>query len=310
MENEEQLLKTRFEFRSFLDYLSKERHYSINTVNSYRHDIAAFINFLNDNSIDYREVTVDIVRSYILELTVTSHSKATIKRKLSSLKHYYRFLFIRKYIENDVFELVSSPKAEKKLPDFLTTNEIDFLFDENKKRTDELAIRDQAILELLYASGLRASELINLTLQSVDMKNRIIRVFGKGSKERMVPFSKTARAAMTEYLDNCRPKLVEITSGVNAFFVNSNGGKLTYRGLEYILSEIEKKTGVYLKLHPHMLRHSFATHLLNEGADLRTIQELLGHESIGTTQIYTHITYNEMKSTYDRSFPRARKKRF
>lgn len=206
--------------------------------------------------------------------------------------------------------MISSPKGEKKLPDFLTTNEIDLLLDENKKRTDELADRDQAILELLYASGLRASELINLTLQDINMRERIIRVFGKGSKERIVPFSKTARCAIEQYMQESRPKLLTNNpKGENHIFLNSHGEKLTYRGLEYILSEVEKKTGIYLKLHPHKLRHSFATHLLNEGADLRTIQELLGHESIGTTQIYTHVTYSEMKNTYDKSFPRARKRR-
>lgn len=311
MEKEEQLLNTRLEFKSFIDYLRNERCYSENTVKSYQKDIAKFLIFLNDNSIDYREITIDIIRSYILELTITHHSKATIKRIISALKHYYKFLYLRKYINQDVFELISSPKGEKKLPDFLTTNEIDLLLDENKKRTDELADRDQAILELLYASGLRASELINLTLQDINMRERIIRVFGKGSKERIVPFSKTARCAIEQYMQESRPKLLTNNpKGENHIFLNSHGEKLTYRGLEYILSEVEKKTGIYLKLHPHKLRHSFATHLLNEGADLRTIQELLGHESIGTTQIYTHVTYSEMKNTYDKSFPRARKRRF
>ena len=309
MEREEQLLKNRVEYRSFIDYLADERRYSINTVNSYKKDVSSFLLFLNDNSIDYREITVEIVRSYILELTVTNHSKATIKRKLSALKHYYRFLFNRHFIENDVFELISSPKSGKKLPDFLTANEINYLFDANSKRNDELALRDQAILELLYASGLRVSELVSLTLQDVDIKNRIMRIIGKGNKERIVPFSKTAQTAMSSYLKTLRPKLIaRKTCTENAFFLNARGEKLTYRGLEYILTEIEKKNGIYLKLHPHKLRHSFATHLLNEGADLRTIQELLGHESIGTTQIYTHITYNEMKDTYDRNFPRARKR--
>ncbi|MDY5248634.1 MAG: tyrosine recombinase XerC [Bacilli bacterium] len=299
------------EVEDFLTYLEKERRFSLHTVESYKEDVSFFVGFLSDNKKSVKEVDVALIRGYLLELTNSGLSKSTIKRNIAALKHFYKFLFLRNYISNEPFELITSPKQEEKLPDFLSDDEIVQLLEANRRRTDELSSRDQAILELMFASGLRASEVVNLTLQSLYLRERIIRVFGKGKKERIVPFTNSCRECLEEYLNVTRRKLLDKNvnrSKENHVFLNSRGEKLTNRGLEYIMEEIEKKTGCYMKLHPHKLRHSFATSLLSKGADLRTIQEFMGHESIGTTQVYTHVTYSEMKSVYDKAFPRAKKK--
>ena len=299
------------EVEDFLTYLEKERRFSLHTVESYKEDVSFFVGFLSDNKKSVKEVDVALIRGYLLELTNSGLSKSTIKRNIAALKHFYKFLFLRNYITNEPFELITSPKQEEKLPDFLSDDEIVQLLEANRRRTDELSSRDQAILELMFASGLRASEVVNLTLQSLYLRERIIRVFGKGKKERIVPFTNSCRECLEEYLNVTRRKLLDKNvnrSKENHVFLNSRGEKLTNRGLEYIMEEIEKKTGCYMKLHPHKLRHSFATSLLSKGADLRTIQEFMGHESIGTTQVYTHVTYSEMKSVYDKAFPRAKKK--
>ena len=299
------------EVEDFLTYLEKERRFSLHTVESYKEDVSFFVGFLSDNKKSVNEVDVVLIRGYLLELTNSGLSKSTIKRNIAALKHFYKFLFLRNYISNEPFELITSPKQEEKLPDFLSDDEIVQLLEANRRRTDELSSRDQAILELMFASGLRASEVVNLTLQNLYLRERIIRVFGKGKKERIVPFTNSCRECLEEYLNVTRRKLLDKNvnrSKENHVFLNSRGEKLTNRGLEYIMEEIEKKTGCYMKLHPHKLRHSFATSLLSKGADLRTIQEFMGHESIGTTQVYTHVTYSEMKSVYDKAFPRAKKK--
>lgn len=299
------------EVEDFLTYLEKERRFSLHTVESYKEDVSFFVGFLSDNKKSVKEVDVALIRGYLLELTNSGLSKSTIKRNIAALKHFYKFLFLRNYISNEPFELITSPKQEEKLPDFLSDDEIVQLLEANRRRTDELSSRDQAILELMFASGLRASEVVNLTLQSLYLRERIIRVFGKGKKERIVPFTNSCRECLEEYLNVTRRKLLDKNvnrSKENHVFLNSRGEKLTNRGLEYIMEEVEKKTGCYMKLHPHKLRHSFATSLLSKGADLRTIQEFMGHESIGTTQVYTHVTYSEMKSVYDKAFPRAKKK--
>lgn len=299
------------EVEDFLTYLEKERRFSLHTVESYKEDVSFFVGFLSDNKKSVNEVDVALIRGYLLELTNSGLSKSTIKRNIAALKHFYKFLFLRNYISNEPFELITSPKQEEKLPEFLSDDEIVQLLEANRRRTDELSSRDQAILELMFASGLRASEVVNLTLQSLYLRERIIRVFGKGKKERIVPFTNSCRECLEEYLNVTRRKLLDKNvnrSKENHVFLNSRGEKLTNRGLEYIMEEIEKKTGCYMKLHPHKLRHSFATSLLSKGADLRTIQEFMGHESIGTTQVYTHVTYSEMKSVYDKAFPRAKKK--
>lgn len=295
----------------FLNHIEIERHYSLKTVDAYRRDIEKFYKYLFTEDVLASDVDHLIIRDFLSTELGNGISKRTLKRRLSALRHYFTFMTNKNYIKTNPFLLISSPKAQAALPHFLYLEQVELLLKKNAERTDELAIRDQAIIEVLYASGIRAAELVALTLQDIDFKNRIMRVFGKGRKERMVPLSRAAKIAMEKYQKELRPSLLakhpqQIPTAV--FFLNDIGEGLTTRGLEFILRNIEKKTGDDVGLHPHLLRHTFATHLLENGADLRTIQELLGHASISTTQIYTHVTQESMKAQYDMAFPRNKKK--
>ena len=295
----------------FKEYLVYNCNYSELTAKSYGEDITYFYRFCNTELINPLEITNNDIRNYLSLCLINGVSKRTIKRRLSSLKHYYKWLVDNKYLTINPFDFISSPKNESKLPEFLYYETIEKLFDANNKRTDFLASRDQAILELLYSSGLRASELISLELSNLNKNNRILRVIGKGNKERIVPYSKIAQDTLNEYLTKCRPVLLSKNRSdvlPNNIFLNAKGNKLTLRGLEYILDEIEEKTNIYVHLHPHLLRHTFATHLLDNNADLRVIQELLGHESLGTTQVYTHVSLEKLNETYKNTHPRAKKK--
>ena len=281
------------------------RRYSSNTISSYSFDICDFTKFIRGLGKIFKDIKVDDVKSWILDLTERQIGKRSIKRKMSSLKSFYAWMYLQKKVDSDPFEYVHSPKATHALPDFFSEKEIDSLLTANEKRTDKLKDRDQALLMLMFASGLRASEVVNLTFNQVDFDNRIMKVSGKGNKDRLVPFTNSAKEAMLNYINGLRKDLLK--EDTKYIFLNSKGNKMTVRGLEYILDEIEAKTGLYGKIHPHMLRHSFATKMLNRGADLRTIQELLGHSSIETTSIYTHVAYENMKETYEKTFPRAKK---
>lgn len=293
------------ELSEFQDYLLNVRRYSSNTVSSYSFDICDFTKFIRGLGKIFKDIKVDDVKSWILDLTERQIGKRSIKRKMSSLKSFYAWMYLQKKVDSDPFEYVHSPKATHALPDFFSEKEIDSLLVANEKRTDKLKDRDQALLMLMFASGLRASEVVNLTFNQVDFDNRIMKVSGKGNKDRLVPFTNSAKESMLNYINGLRKDLLK--EDTKYIFLNSKGNKMTVRGLEYILDEIEAKTGLYGKIHPHMLRHSFATKMLNRGADLRTIQELLGHSSIETTSIYTHVAYENMKETYEKTFPRAKK---
>jgi integrase/recombinase XerC len=290
------------DFDSFLDYLVSVRGYSQKTKVSYGEDVADFLLFLSSQHKQKNQVDREIIRVYLLDCNVRGQSRSSIKRSLSSLRHFYRYLYTFKGYKENPFEVVSTPKNDKRLPEFLSYDEVKDFLDGNQTRTDFLASRDQAILELMFASGLRCSEIINLKTTDIDYLENCVKVLGKGKKERIVPFSDTCKKALQQYQSNLRERLVS-NSKENIFFLNFKGEPLTSRGLEYILSSAALKSGFMEKVHPHMLRHSFATELLNHGADLRTIQEFLGHSSIRTTSIYTHVSYNELKKTYEECFP-------
>ena len=295
--------------KEFLTRLKIDRGYSDKTVDSYSRDIDKFFHFLNEEGLMMDEVDLAVIRNFLTKELESGVSKRSCKRRLCSLKQFYQFLVDRGYVKENYFIFVVSPKMDKKYPQTLYREQILDLFNANAQRTDFLAKRDQAILHTLYYTGIRASELVNLKVQSVDLRNRVLRVFGKGSKERLVPFTQECQQSLNEYLKETRELLrVKAQLPPDALFLNNDGNKLTTRGLEYILKDIEKKTGMYLGLHPHIFRHSFATHLLDNGADLRVIQELLGHESLNATQVYTHVSEEAMKETYSASFPRAHKK--
>ncbi len=294
----------------YLEYLSFQKGYSSNTVISYRRDIYKFLEYMEKENASFNDVDSILIRNFLLEETLNGISKRSSQRRLVALRRFYEWLLKEKKVKFNPFKIISSPKLDKTLPDFLHQEEIDELFVNNEKRTDFLALRDHALLELLYASGLRVSEIVNLTLEQMESSTRIIKVTGKGNKERMVPYSVECKKALDKYINECRKEIIEknkLETDPGALFLNARGEKLTTRGVEYILKSIEKKIGMELDLHPHKMRHSFATHLLDEGVDLRVIQEILGHESLETTQVYTHISTSKMIESYQNYFPRAKK---
>ena len=295
--------------QEFLDHLLVARKYSPKTVKSYQEDIDKFCEFIYHEGVMIDDVDVICIRNFLTEELNQGISKRSCKRRLSSLKHFYKFMVNVGYIEDNPFVFVSAPKVETRYPHALYKDQIEELFKRNAERTDELALRDQAILYLLYYSGIRANELVELDVQSVALKDRVVRVIGKGNKERIIPFTADCQKVLKAYIDKERIVLLRKAKDMSpALFLNAQGERLTTRGLEYILDAIEEKIGLYVGLHPHILRHSFATHLLENGADLRVIQELLGHESINATQVYTHVTEEAMKETYMLAHPRVKKK--
>lgn len=294
----------------FVIYLKYLKNYSDFTIRSYKKDIEQYLQFLDKNKLMLDTISRDQIRFFLKELLDSGISKRSIKRKVSAIRHYYNFLNEEKYLDVNPFINLKTAKADLTYPKVLFMDEINTLFEANKKRSDKLAIRDQAILELLYSSGMRVSELCNLNVQEIDFNKRYIRVFGKGKKERLVPFSETAKGVMVDYINTLRKDLLSKSDEkTTAMFLDYKGKRITSRGVEYIFEKIGEKSGVYISLHPHTLRHTFATHLLENGADLRLIQELLGHESINTTQIYTHTTTQAMIKQFETFFPRAKKKK-
>ena len=303
----------------FLDHLQYERNYSLMTIDSYRRDIDKFCAFLVSEDCLMDDVDLIIIRNFLTEEINNGISKRSCKRRLSSLHHFYGYLVQKKYVKLNPFNYITSPKTEKKLPNVLYHEDVQALLKANSERKDEFALRDQAILEVLYYCGVRASELISIELMDINIRNRSLRVFGKGRKERIVPFTTECGESISKYLKDCRPTLktkYDLNPDfdennkkieMNYLFLNKDGRQLTLRGLEFILDKIEEKTGEYVDLHPHLLRHSFATQLLSGGADLRVIQELLGHASINTTQIYTHVSEEKVKKEYLAAHPRAKK---
>ncbi len=303
----------------FLDYLRHNLNFSENTIKSYQQDISLFEDFLLKHELDFRNISRDDIRLFMQErlnhktYRGKKENPRSVRRRISALRKYYSFLYDKKMVSSNPFLLIVTPKKHDKLPEVLYESQIEELFENNKKRTDILASRDQALLELMYSSGLRCSEVVNLKLHDIEFSSRYMRIVGKGNKERIVPFSLEAKKSMMEYAKNLRGTLLIENNKKKSeyFFLNSKGEQLTTRGLEYILKEIVKKTGLLLgfDLHPHVLRHSFATHLLNNGADLRMIQELMGHESINTTSIYMHVSKAKMKDEYQKYFPQISSKK-
>lgn len=292
----------------FLSHLANERNYSPLTIDSYRRDLDKFFKFLLKEDVKMDDVDLIIIRNFLTEELNSGVSKRSCKRRLSSLHHFYNYLLVNSYVRINPFDFITSPKTEKRIPHVMYSDEIEALLKANQERKDDLALRDQAILEVLYFCGVRASELVNIELSDINIRNRVIRIFGKGRKERMVPFTFQCANTLNKYLKESRPLLQSKNPLLVPYlFLNNRGQKLTTRGLEYILDKIEEKTGEYVNLHPHLLRHSFATELLSNGADLRVIQELLGHTSINTTQIYTHVSEEKVKKEYLSAHPRAKK---
>lgn len=293
--------------RQYLDYLAYQRQFSPHTIENYKHDLDAFFSYLFANGISMEGVNHEAMRAYLEQEIKRGVSKRSCQRRLASIRGFYRYCVNHKIFDKNPLLGFHNPRMEKRLPDVLSDEQIEILFSANERREDELAIRDSALLELLFSSGMRASEIVALKKSDIDYSSRMIRVMGKGKKMRLAPFSKRASEKMKRYYEELRPKLAKrYHKGpvLLAFFLSKNGNPLTVRDLEFILSNIENKTGVYFGIHPHEFRHSFATSLLDGGADLRLIQELLGHESLDTTAIYAHVSKKRMKKEYEDFFPR------
>lgn len=297
--------------KEYLEYLEFQKRYSLNTIDSYKRDIEKFLVFMNDEGYTYKNVDEILIRNFLMKERRNNISARSNQRRIIALRKFYDYLLRYDYVDSNPFLAIRSPKVSKNPPQVLYQQEIEKLFSYNYSRTDFLAKRDQAIMELLYASGLRVSELVSLTLQDIYSRQRILKITGKGNKQRMAPYSIRAQEVLNDYILNCRNEIFRknsIENPTNILFVNDKGNPLTTRGVEYIIAKIDEKAGTNFKLHPHTLRHTFATHLLDNGADLRTIQELLGHASLNTTQVYTHVSSSKMLEEYQKNFPRAKKK--
>jgi len=276
-------------------------------VRNYKADLLDFFYFLKEKKVGtLDEVNRQVLRDYLAHLMGRGIAKASIARKLSAIRSFYRYLVREKIIEVNPIKMVSSPKLDKRLPSFLTLDEVKRLLEAPAPSTPQ-GLRARALLELLYASGLRVSELASLELGQINLDTNEIRVWGKGSKERMALMGEPAAEALKNYLEQGRPKLLTARKS-NAIFLNRYGQRLPERSVQKILEKYAQKAGLKKRVHPHMLRHTFATHLLDGGADLRVVQELLGHERLSSTQIYTHVTKKQARKVYLSAHPLAKEK--
>ena len=282
-------------------YLTSERNYSSYTVQSYISDINEFRSFLEDEMMgNLLSAKATNARNYMTRLFNNDFKKKSIARKLSSLKTFYRFLVTEGMINENPFEMIESPKVEKTLPSFLYKDEIEKIFN-SIDTTDAIGKRNLAIMEILYGSGLRVSELVSLKESNLDYSNMLIKVHGKGNKERFVPMNSRTVQAIRSYLLIGRPELIlkNELEAPDVMFVNHHGTALTTRGVRVILDKILLDAAETHHISPHTLRHTFATHLLDGGADLRSVQEMLGHSNLSTTQIYTHVSTEQLKKSME-----------
>jgi integrase/recombinase XerC len=287
----------------FVEYLQIEKNASSHTISNYVRDIEDFFLFLKQQTIlDFAAVSYFHVRGYLTLLHEKEYGRRTIARKCSSLRSFYRFLTREMLVDFNPISLASIPKLEKRLPQYFFQQDLEQLF-QVPDTSKALGQRNLAIIETLYASGMRVSELAGLDLEHIDLDIGVALVFGKGSKERYVPLGQFALDALEEYIGNGRLELN--LSKEKALFLNHRGGRLTDRSVRRVLNQLIQETSITQKMNPHKLRHTFATHLLEGGADLRTVQELLGHVNISSTQIYTHISNERLREVYRKTHPRS-----
>lgn len=293
---------------SFLEYLQIEKNYSKYTIVYYQKDIEDFFDFMKEEAItSISDVTHTEARLYLTKLHKKKYARKSVARKTSSLRSFFKYLLREDHITINPFSIVSLPKQEKRLPQFLYSEELEKLFSASKRDTP-LGQRNQVLLELLYATGIRISECCQIQLHDIDFSLGTILINGKGNKQRYVPFGSFAQDAMEFYLENGRKELLAKAKQpftTKYLFLNFRGEPITPRGVRMVLNELVKQTSTTLHISPHVLRHTFATHMLNEGADLRVVQELLGHVNLSSTQLYTHVTKDRLQQTYNQFHPRA-----
>ncbi|MFA5602689.1 MAG: tyrosine recombinase XerC [Bacilli bacterium] len=291
--------------KKFLDYLRYQKNYSNYTIINYQNDIEEFLIFINKEGVkDFTKVTYSDIRFYLTDLYNKKYSRNTVSRKLSSLRSFYKYLLSEGDISDNPFLLVSSPKKEMILPKFLYYEELEKLFKVPNVK-NSLGQRDLLILEILYATGIRVSELVNIKIKDIDFYNKTIDVVGKGNKERYVSFGVYCQDILEKYINDGRIKLLK-GNNTDTLLLNNNGKGLTTRGVRLIIDKLINKASINTNVTPHIIRHTFATHMLNEGADLLTVQELLGHANLSTTQVYTHVTDEHLRSVYLNCHPRAK----
>ncbi|WP_413853648.1 site-specific tyrosine recombinase/integron integrase [Candidatus Ruminimicrobium bovinum] len=286
------------EITEFIKYLQGERNYSKLTAKSYKTDMYLFVDFLNTNynGVGLTKCSRNIIRAYLAYLYNQKLQKSSIIRKFATLRSFYKFLVLNSYIEINPISAMSTPKAEKKIPKFLTEQDMLKLFD-----MEDISLRDRAMLELLYSSGIRIEEMVSLNLKDIDLLYGTVKVFGKGSTERIVPIGYKCCIAIKKYLDQRKQ-----TDGFNSpLFLNKDNVRITSRGARKILHNWFVKAGFIKKVSPHTIRHSFATHLLDRGCDIKSVQQMLGHKNLATTQIYTHVTLESLRKVYDKTHPRV-----
>ena len=292
------------EINNFIEYLKYQRNYSDFTCNNYKKDLNEYNSFVLSNKINYKNMDYNDAKEYVIYLNKKNDAKSTISRKLSSLRTFYKYLVLNNKVESNPFLLVSSPKKEKRIPKFINYNNMEEILNVPNIKTKE-GQRERVILEVLYASGVRVSELVNIKLKDIDFSNKNILIFGKGSKERLVSFGDYA-LEYNLYLKEGRNLLLD---GVKSDYliVGKKSEKLTTRRVEQIIDDIIKRTSIKLNITPHMFRHTFATHLLDNGCDLLVVQELLGHASLSSTEIYTHVSNEHLREVYLKCHPRNKR---
>ena len=291
----------------FIVYLRIDKKYSENTIEAYHHDLMRYYKYVNEvEHKDFSTIKKKEIKNYLNYLNDSGLDQRTVSRNISSIRSFYKFLLIEKYIKTNPSDLLELPKRKKTLPKVLSMEEIDRLLD--IPLTDPYSYRNKAMLELMYATGLRVSELMNLKIYDVDLSMAYVRTVGKGGKERVIPIGDIALEALKTYMEEYRSLLLK-GKVTDALFLNNHGVGMTRQGFFKILKKLAKEKNIKTPFSPHTLRHSFATHLLNNGADLRSIQELLGHSDISTTQIYTHISNQRLKENYQNFHPHAKEMR-
>ncbi len=295
-------------FQKYIRYLEVERGISAYTVRNYTTDIRGFLDFLAGNKVtSLDKVDRSLMRRYLGSLQEQHIARGSISRKLSALRSFYRYLIRENLVSSEPLSSLSAPKLEQRLPTFLTEDEVVRLVEAPDIRTPN-GMRDRAILELLYAAGLRLSEIVDLNVGDVDLNGRQIRAWGKGSKERIVLMGRPAAEALRHYVNKGRGKLLG-QKKTPALFLNRFGNRIARRRIEYIIKKYARQAGLDMRVYTHMLRHTFATHMLDGGADLRAVQELLGHARLATTQVYTHVSQNQIRRTYLAAHPRSGKRK-
>ena len=296
---------------NFLTYLTVEKGFSENTIAAYHNDLNQLASFAEKEAtkqgypLSWNSFSRQGMLSYLLNLKERNYAATTVARKVAAAKSFFDFMVAEGGIKDNPTQDVSSPRLGKSLPKPISISQVRSLLEQPTKLSTPEAKRDKAMLELLYASGMRVSELVSLNLGDVDTEGDSVRCFGKGHKERIIPIYRQAALTVEEYLTEARPRLVH-NDTERALFLNRRGERLTRQGFWQILKGYAKSAGLEADITPHTLRHSFATHMLSGGADLRSVQELLGHANISTTQIYTHLTTEHIRRTYERSHPRAK----